>query len=40
MGNAEVGIVGLVLDSINGLDGVGDVREVDESTVPTINIST
>jgi len=34
MSNAQVGILWLVLDSINGLDGVRDVREVDECAVP------
>lgn len=32
--NTQVGIVSLVLDSINGLDSIRDVRVVDECTVP------
>lgn len=36
VGNAEVGVVGLVLDTVNGLDRVRDVSEVDECAVPAI----
>ena len=36
MRDAQVGVVGFVLNSINGLDSVRDVHEVDESTVPVI----
>lgn len=32
--NTEVGIFRLVLDTIDGLDRVGDVGEVDKGTVP------
>jgi hypothetical protein len=34
MRNPQVRVLGLVLDTINGLDGVRDVREVYERTVP------
>lgn len=34
VGNTQIGVVWLVLHSINGFDGVRDVREVNESTVP------
>jgi len=34
MGDTEVSVFGLVLDSVDSLDGVGDVREIDEGTVP------
>lgn len=36
--NTEVGIFRLVLDTINGLDRVGDVGEVDKGTVPSKTI--
>ena len=32
--NAEVGVFGLVLDTVDRLDGIGDVGEIDEGTVP------
>jgi hypothetical protein len=32
--NAEVGIFRLVLDTVDCLDGVGDVGEIDEGAVP------
>lgn len=34
MRDAEVGVFGLILDTVDGLDRVRDVREVDESAVP------
>lgn len=34
MGNAEVGIFGLVFDTVDGFDGVRNIGEVDERTVP------
>ena len=34
MGDAEVGVFGLVLDTVDRLDGIGDVGEIDEGTVP------
>lgn len=34
VGNAQVGVLWLVLDSVNGLDSVRDIGEVDEGTVP------
>ena len=39
VGNAKVGILRLVLDAINGLNGIGDVCEVNKCTVPATNIS-
>jgi hypothetical protein len=39
MGNAKVGVFGLILDAVNCLDGVSNVCEVDKCTIPDENLS-
>lgn len=38
MRNAQVCIVGLTLNAVDGLDSVGDIGEVDKGTVPEDNV--
>lgn len=38
MRDAQVRIVGLILNAVDGLDSIGDIGEIDKSTVPKYDV--